>query len=67
MYFREREKKKGGWAEGEGERESQANSLLSMDPDGGALSHDPEIMTELKSRVQDAPPTEPLRCPKRLL
>lgn len=34
-----------GGAEGEEERESQSDCLLSMEPHHGAQSHHPEIMT----------------------
>ena len=41
------------WADGgaEGDRESQTDSLLSAEADGGAPSHNPEIMiwAEIKS------------------
>ena len=42
-----------GGAEGEGERESQADSMLSLEPGAETPSHDPEIMTwaEIKSRL----------------
>ena len=52
----------GGWAEGEGERESQAGSSLSLEPDVGldltTARSPPEPIQEL-----EAQPTEPPTCP----
>lgn len=42
--FREKESMCRGWRTGEGERESQAASMLSAEPDAGLYPQDPEIM-----------------------
>ena len=46
----------GGEAEVEGEREPQAQSTLSMEPNIWAYSHDPEIMTWAK--IKSLTPTD---------
>ena len=45
FILRELESMSRGGAEREGDRESQAGSTLSMEPDTGARSHDCEITT----------------------
>ena len=52
----------GGWTEEKGERESEADSLMSVEPHGGSIPGpwDHEC-AEIKS--QDAQWTEPPKCP----
>ena len=45
LFILEGERRMDGEEQKERERESLADSWLSAEPDGGAQSHDPEIMT----------------------
>ena len=51
IYFRESVGERRGWAEREGETESQAGSSLNMEPDARALYQDPEIVTWDKFKI----------------
>lgn len=47
-----RKRERGGEVEGEGERKSQADSLLSAEPPCFAQSHNPKIMTGVEIKNQ---------------